>query len=315
MKKKILVTGGAGFIGANIVKKLVKLGCSVVVYDNCQRSKDLRRLSEIKNKIKIIKGDIRNLKKLNKSLAGIEMVIHLAYVNGTKFFYQRPNEIMDIAIRGMLNVIDACKNQGVRELILFSSSEVYGEPEIVPTPENIPLKISDIKNPRFSYGGGKICCELIFQYMCKDFFKKSFTIRPHNVYGPDMGYEHVIPEIITKIKKLKNKKSLMIQGSGNETRSFIFIDDFVNGFIKVMQKPKHLEIYNIGNNKEIKIKYLIKKLLIKLGKKNIKIITSKLKKGSPSKRRPNTSKIKKLGYISKIPLDIGLDKTINWYNN
>ena len=82
-----------------------------------------------------------------------------------------------------------------------------------------------------------------------------------------------------------------------------------------MQKPKHLEIYNIGNNKEIKIKYLIKKLLIKLGKKNIKIITSKLKKGSPSKRRPNTSKIKKLGYISKIPLDIGLDKTINWYNN
>ena len=313
MKKKILVTGGAGFIGSSIVKKLFDNGYSVVVYDNFQRSENLKRLSDIKNKIKIVRGDIRDLKKLRSNLKGIDMVIHLAYVNGTKYFYQRPKEIFDIAIKGMLNVIDCCKYHNVKEFALFSSSEVYGEPEIIPTPEDVPLKISNIKNSRFSYGGGKLCCELIFQYMCKDIFKKSFTVRPHNVYGPEMGYEHVIPEISTKVSKLKNNSSLKIQGSGNETRSFIYIDDFVDAFMLVMKNSKHLEIYNIGNDEEIRILDLVKKIIKILNKKKIKIIKSKIKEGSPQHRTPCIKKIKKIGFKNKYSLNSGLLKTIEWY--
>ena len=311
MKKHYLVTGGGGFIGSNIVKMLIKRGNKVSVFDNFQRGKP-SRLNDLPSKIRIFKGDIRNKKALSKSFQKIDSVIHLAYVNGTKFFYNKPDEIMDIAVRGMLNVIDLSKANKVREFILFSSSEVYSNPSRIPTPENIELKIPDLYNPRYSYGGGKICCELLLRFLCEKDFDRSIIIRPHNVYGPDMGYEHIIPEISKNILSLKNNQKLKIQGSGNETRSFIYIDDFLNAFEKVLRKGKHLEIYNIGTNEEIKIINAIKKILKILGKKN-QISFGKIKKGSPLRRQPKINKIKLFGFNQKIKFNNGLKKTVDWY--
>ena len=143
------------------------------------------------------------------------------------------------------------------------------------------------------------------------FFKRFIIFRPHNIYGPNMGYNHVIPEII--IKLLKARKNLVIQGSGNHTRSFCYIDDFVKGFNILLEKGKNKNIYNIGTQDEIKIISLIKKL-IKISNKKLIIKKTKEKSGNPSKRCPDITKIRKLGYKPEIDLDIGLVKTLEWYN-
>ena len=152
----------------------------------------------------------------------------------------------------MVNIFDGCIKYKIKELYLASSSEVYQTPTKIPTDENEPLKVPDIFNPRYSYGGGKLT-ELMGANYGKKFFKKLIIFRPHNVYGPDMGNEHVIPEFINRFKKLKGK-NFVIQGNGSETRSFIFIDDFVQAFKCILKKGKHLQIYNIGTNEKIKIK-------------------------------------------------------------
>ena len=273
--KSFLVTGGTGFIGSSICELLIQRGHKVTVFDNNSRG-SLKRLLSLNNKIKFIKGDIRDKSKVFKSLKNINAVIHLAYINGTKYFYEKPDLILDVAVKGLVNIFDGCKKYNIKELYLASSSEVYQTPLKVPTKEDEPLKVPDINNPRYSYGGGKVLTELMGVHYGKKFFKKLIIFRPHNVYGADMGNEHVIPEIISKIRKIKKNKILKIQGSGNEIRSFIFIKDFVKAFSCLLSKGKHLQIYNIGTSKSMKIKELVHRIS-KIMKKKIVIKNNSFK--------------------------------------
>jgi len=310
-KKKFLVTGGSGFIGSNICKYLLKRNFDVTIYDNNSRG-SITSIKKIKKNIKFIKGDIRNQKLVEKSFKNIDAVIHLAYVNGTEYFYKQPVKILDIAVKGIVNVLEGCIKHKVKEFYLASSSEVYQTPNKIPTDEKEILKIPDIYNPRYSYGGGKILAELMGVHYGKKFFKKLIIFRPHNVYGPNMGNEHVIPQFINKIKKLKKNNKFHIKGSGNQTRSFIYIDDFIKAFDLILKKGKHLNIYNIGTEDQIKIKHLA----IKMAKSfNKKIVLKSIShhKGSTSKRCPNINKLKKLGFKRKFNLNTGLSKTIDWY--
>ena len=313
MKKKnkiFLVTGGTGFIGSNICKMLVREGHKVIVYDNNFRG-NLEKISQIKKKITFIKGDIRDEKKLFKAIKKVNAVIHLAYINGTKYFYTKPDLILDIAVKGMTNVLDGCKKYNVKELYLASSSEVYQTPIKVPTDENEMLKIPDIHNPRYSYGGGKIISELMCIHYGKKFFKKLVIFRPHNVYGANMGNEHVIPEFINRFRLLKGNK-FKIQGTGNEIRTFIYIDDFVEAFKILIEKGKHLNIYNIGTSEKIQIKNLVK-LLSKIFNKKIILRKTSLQKGGTKIRIPAITKIKKLGFKPKFNLYQGLNQTTNTF--
>jgi nucleoside-diphosphate-sugar epimerase len=306
--KSFLVTGGTGFIGSSICELLIQRGHKVTVFDNNSRG-SLKRLLRLNNKIRFIKGDIRDKSKVFKSLKNINAVIHLAYINGTKYFYEKPDLILDVAVKGLVNIFDGCKKHNIKELYLASSSEVYQTPLKVPTKEDEPLKVPDINNPRYSYGGGKILTELMGVHYGKKFFKKLIIFRPHNVYGADMGNEHVIPEIISKIRKIKKNKSLKIQGSGNEIRSFIFIKDFVKAFSCLLSKGKHLQIYNIGTSKSMKIKELVHRIL-KIMKKKIVIKTTPLRKGGTKIRMPDITKIKKLGFKPKYSIEQGLREII-----
>jgi nucleoside-diphosphate-sugar epimerase len=311
-KKTFLVTGGTGFIGSNISKLLVNKNYSVKIFDDNSRG-SIYNIKNFKKKIKFIKGDIRNKELLNNVLQNTDAVIHLAYVNGTEHFYSKPVQVLDIAVKGILNVIEGCIKNKVKELYLASSSEVYQTPNKIPTDEHESLKIPNIFNPRYSYGGGKILTELMGIHYGKKYFKKLIIFRPHNVYGPNMGYEHVIPQFICRFKKLKNKK-FKIQGNGNETRSFIFIDDFISAFDLVLRKGKHLNIYNIGTEEKIKISklaHVISRFF------NRKIILNKnwIIKGSVKHRCPSILKIRKLGFKKKYDVYSGLSKTIDWYVN
>tara|TARA_Y100000590_G_scaffold464083_1_gene632558 strand:- start:50 stop:997 length:948 start_codon:yes stop_codon:yes gene_type:complete len=309
-KKTFLVTGGTGFIGSNISKLLIQKKHKVIVFDNNSRG-DLKKINHIRNKIKFIKGDIRNKILLKKSLKGVDSVIHLAYVNGTRNFYKHPVKILDIAIKGLINVLDACIENKIKEIYLASSSEVYQTPIKVPTDETEPLKIPDIFNPRFSYGGGKIITELMGVHYGKKYFNKMVIFRPHNVYGPEMGYEHVVPEFIKRLKSLRNK-NFKIQGTGNEIRSFIYIEDFLSAFNLILNKGKHLNIYNIGTNEKIKIKDLAFKMS-KIFKKDIVLKKTPLRKGSTKIRIPNIRKIKKLGFKAQFNLNKGL-KSLKYHD-
>lgn len=302
-RKKFLVTGGTGFIGSNICRLLIKKGHKVLVFDNNQRGA-FEKIKDLKSKIHFINADIRNRDKVFNAIKKSDAVIHLAYVNGTKFFYTKPDLVLDIAVKGLINVIDGCIKFKVKELYLASSSEVYQTPNKLPTDEKEMLKIPDIFNPRYSYGGGKILTELMGINYGKKFFKKLIIFRPHNVYGKNMGNEHVIPEFIARLSKIKNRE-FKIQGSGLEIRSFIHINDFINAFDLIIQKGKHLEIYNIGTQEKCKIKnlaYMIAKIL----KKKIEIKKGLLKQGSTKIRIPDIFKIKKLGFKQKISLKEGL---------
>ena len=308
--KTFLVTGGTGFIGSNIVKLLIKKKFNVIVFDNNTRG-SLSKLKNYKNKFKFIKGDIRNKKEVEKAIKNVDAVIHLAYINGTKYFYKQPVKILDIAVNGILNVLESCIKNKVKEIYLASSSEVYQTPLKIPTSEKEMLKIPDIYNPRYSYGGGKILTELMGVHYGKKYFKKLVIFRPHNVYGPDMGNEHVIPEFLNRFKKLKNK-NFIIQGSGYEMRSFIFIEDFIRAFELLLDKGKHLQIYNIGTSEKLTILQLVK-MLARLLKKKIKIKKTKLQKGGTKVRLPDISVIKQLGFKQKFKIIEGLKKTINFY--
>lgn len=315
MKKKYLITGGTGFIGSNITNKLISNGHEVIVIDNNQRGKT-KRLSNHKN-LKFIYGDIRNFKDILKAAKKIDGIIHCAYVNGTETFYKKPELILDIAILGIINILKLVKKVKVKEFYLISSSEVYQLPNKIPTPENVPLIIPDVLNPRFSYGGGKIVSEMIAVHSIRKYVDKVIIVRPHNVYGPDMGNEHMIPQIIKKIKKSsknfkKKKINFKIQGSGNETRAFTYIDDFVDGLVLLIKNNIKFGIYHIGNHRETKVINVVKKIIEILNLDGV-IKKQKLLKGSVLRRCPNINKLKTLGFKNKINLDIGLKLTINWY--
>jgi nucleoside-diphosphate-sugar epimerase len=295
-KKHFFLTGGTGFIGSNISKMLIERGHRVTIYDNNARG-SLEKISSIISKVKFIKGDIRNQKKVLESMANkkIDAVIHLAYVNGTKFFYSKPELILEIAVKGLFNVIDGCMKNNIKEFYLASSSEVYQTPLKIPTDENEMLKIPDIMNPRYSYGGGKIISELLCINYGKKFFKKMIIFRPHNVYGKNMGNEHVIPEFINRFRNFKGK-FFNIQGSGEETRSFIYISDFIKAFELILKKGKHLKNLALMISNFLNLK--------------IKIRKTSLQPGSSLRRCPKISKIKKLGFKQKIKILDGLYKTI-----
>lgn len=314
--KKYLVTGGAGFIGNNLVRRLLKNGYHVRVLDSGLRG-PIKRLDDIRNKIELVNADIRDSVAIRQACDGVYGVFHLAYLNGTEFFYNQPELVLDIGVKGIINVIDACIEHKVKELFLASSSEVYQMPPYLPADERVPLSIPDPLNPRYSYAAGKIISEIMAINYGRKYFKKVVIFRPHNVYGPDMGKEHVIPQFIMRMKEVcrqtvDKKIKFPIHGSGKETRAFVFIDDFLDGLMLLLKNGKHLEIYNIGSSEEITIKELAREL----GRyfcKDIIVIPGELAKGSPVRRCPDIVKLRKLGYKPKIKLSEGLKITANWY--
>ena len=313
---KVLVTGGTGFIGRSIVKSLVRNGNQVTILDDNSRGA-ISKLAEFTKEIHFIEGDIRDYELVNHALKNIEVVVHLAYINGTEHFYTKPFEILDVGITGMLNLLKAHRSQGYSRFILASSSEVYQEPKVIPTPEDVQLVIPNILNPRYSYGGGKIASELLLMNYAHQYELKADIFRPHNIYGPDMGQEHVIPQVIHKIQRIlreKNLDKLEIQGTGKETRAFCFIEDFEQAFNLIFENHVSNEIYNIGNPIETTVIKLVDSIS-EIMKFKGEIVPSDLQIGSPIRRCPDISRMKSMGFVPKWNLEAGLRNTIDFYNN
>ena len=313
---KILVTGGSGFIGSGLVTALVRAGHSVRVLDDNSRGRP-RRLAQVEKNIEFIAGDIRDAGAVTRAAQGMDEVHHLAFVNGTEFFYSQPELVLDVGVRGMVNVIDGCRKHNVGTLILASSSEVYQTPPKVPTAEDAPLSIPDPLNPRYSYGGGKLISELMAINYGRKFFERVLIFRPHNVYGPDMGFEHVIPQFALRLHRLAQARKsgplrFEIQGTGKETRSFCYVDDLVAGVLVMREKGEHLGIYHVGTMDEVAIADLARRVAAAAGR-DIELVAGPLAPGGTARRCPDISKLAQLGYKPRVPLYAGLKTTLDWY--
>ena len=309
MPRRILVTGGTGFLGAALVRRLVRDGHAVRVLDDNSRGA-ARRLADLAGAFELVQNDVRDGAKVRAAAQNVDAVVHLAAVNGTEYFYSRPELVLDVGVRGMLAVIDACRANGVTDLVVASSSEAYQTPPRIPTDESVPLVVPDVLNPRYSYGGSKIISELLAINYGRSDFSRVAIFRPHNVYGPDMAWEHVIPQFCLRaLEQMKAHPSgplpFPIQGDGTQTRAFIHIDDMVDGIVLIIDKGAHLNVYHVGNPEELQIADVAQHVVRALGREP-DIQPEALPQGSTLRRCPDIGKLKALGFSPKVPFASGI---------
>jgi nucleoside-diphosphate-sugar epimerase len=305
-------------MGSALVRRLVRDGHRVRALDNNSRGAK-RRLADISGDVELIVGDVRDPETVAKAIHGVDGVHHLAFINGTEHFYAVPELVLEVGVKGIVNVIDGCLKHGVGSLFLASSSEVYQTAPRIPSDETVPLIVPDPMNPRFSYGGGKITSELMAINFGRKYFERVTIYRPHNIYGPDMGSEHVIPQFATRLRDLCMARRtgtipFPIRGTGEETRSFCFIDDLIDGVSLLLECGEHLGIYHIGTAEEVTMADLAHRVAACFGRE-IEVIPGEPLAGSTSRRCPDISKLAALGYSPRMPLNEGLRIVTRWYSS
>lgn len=309
--KRILITGAAGFIGLNLAKKL-NGEHKVDLIDNFYRGKKDEEFKKIikKKNVNFINCDLSKKINIKKQY---DYIFHLASIVGVQNVISKPYEVLKSNIILLENLIDfSYKQKRLKRIFFFSTSEVYADSIKsktikFPTPENQMLTISDLSNNRSTYSLSKIYGEALCLHSGLPFI----IVRPHNIYGPRMGFAHVIPQLTKKI--FKNKRIVVF--NPKHRRTFFYIDDLVNILILLMNKKKlKHKIYNIGNQKdEISILNLLKKIMSKTSIRK-KIIQKKINNSSPKRRIPKISRLKDEFKIKNLTsLDKGLDHTLNWY--
>lgn len=313
MARRCVVTGGGGFIGAHLLRRLVRTGWDVVCIDNMLRG-DQGRFADVAADVDLRTCDVRDAGAVTRVCKGAEVVFHLAAVNGTENFYKCPELVLDVGLRGALSVVEACRAADVPDLVVASSAEVYQAPPSVPTDETVPLMLPDSLNPRYSYGGSKIVSELIAFNYGQDHFRKVQVFRPHNVYGPDMGWKHVIPQFITRALAARDRgeRDFPIQSDGSETRAFAYVDDVVSGVLTMYERGGHRTVYHIGTDDEVSIADLVGRIGRAMAV-DLVLRPGRAAAGGTRRRCPDISAMRALGYEPAVGLEDGLRRTIRWY--
>lgn len=247
---KILVTGGAGFIGSHLVEGLVKAGHDVVVADILLRGNKIPH--EIISQIEFHKADVRDLDKMLEITKNCDCIYHFAAVLGVDVVADNPVETMDTEVIGMRNMVEACQQNGIKKIIYASTSGIYGHSAIA---ESVTENI--IVDPRTSYSIAKRYNEIYLGAQFEEKGLKSVSLRFFNVYGARQDNRMVIPRFI---EQAKASKPITVFGDGQQTRDFTYIDDTIQACIKLMDKVDGCEIYNVANETEYNILTLAERI-------------------------------------------------------
>ena len=311
-KMKYVVTGGAGFIGSHLTQELVDQGEEVTVIDDLSTGNQ-QRLKNISDKIRIVKGDIRDLEFLKKEFKGVDFVLHQAALISVPESIEKKELYKEVNVTGTGNVLEAARTNKVKRVIFSSSAAVYGDTESLPVKESTELK------PLSPYAEFKIKGE----QMCAEYYQKhglkTIVLRYFNVFGPEQDPESEYAVVIPLfIKKVLENKSPIIYGDGDQTRDFIYIRNIVHANMLAL-KTDNQEAFgnpiNIGSGQEISINQLLRLVNKNLGKK-IEPEFSPEREGDIRHSCSDISKAKELlGYGNKYSFEQGLKETIEWFKN
>ncbi len=311
-KKKILITGATGFIGSHLTEYLVRKGYNIVAFDRYNPNNDHGWLknSIYKKDFEIVLGDVRDYDSVYKVMKKCKSVMHLAALIGIPYSYESPLAYVKTNIEGTYNVLEASKNLDLENIIITSTSEIYGTPKKLPIKEDFPV------NSQSPYAATKAAADQLSLSYFKSFDLPIKLIRPFNTYGPRQSNRAIIPSIINQC--LNNKSKEIHLGNIKPTRDLNYVEDVCAAFLEIYKTNKIFgEILNVGSKTNISIKKLAYKIM-KILNVNYKI------KSSKSKKRPKKSEVDNLkcdnskiirmtNWSSKINLDHGLKKTIEWY--
>ena len=306
---KYLVTGGAGFIGSNITKKLVDLKKEVVVFDNFSTG-TIDNLKSIKNKIRIIKGDLGNFSEVKKAVKNIDYIIHHGAISSVQQSINNPYKTNETNVTGTLNILICAKESNIKRVVFAGSASAYGNEKTIPKKETTKL------SPQSPYGLHKLFGEEYCKLFSSLYGLDTVTFRYFNVFGPNQSsksdYATVIPIFVTKM--LKGKPPI-IYGDGKQTRDFIFIDNVVNANLSALHSKKRFngKIFNIAAGKRYNLLDLVNNLN-KILNKNYTPIFDKPRKGEVRHSLADISRARKhLGYKLVVGFYKGLEKTVEWY--
>jgi len=295
-KKKIsLVTGGAGFIGSNLVDQLVQKGHKVIVLDNFSTGRRANLYHQTKNNVKIIKIDISKNLQLHKYFKGVDYVFHLAGLADIVPSIENPSTYFKSNVVGTFNILQAAKKAKIKKFIYAASASCYGIPNKFPIKENAKI------NPMYPYAFTKWQAEELIMHWVKIYNFPAISFRFFNAYGPRSRTSGAYGAVfgIFLAQKLRNKP-LTIVGNGNQTRDFIHVNDLVGAIIKATISNKVGIIYNVGSGQEIKINKIAKLI----GGKKVFIPK---RPGEPNRSLADISKIKKdLRWRPKITIEEGV---------
>ena len=307
MKKKILVTGGAGFIGSHLCKKLLEENNEVLCLDNYFTGSKSNVLSMIDNPMfELIRHDI-----VNPYIAEVDEIYNLACPASPIHYQHNPVQTVKISVMGAINMLETAKATDAK-ILQASTSEVYGDPEIHPQVESYWGNVNPI-GERSCYDEGKRCAETLFMDYHRQSNIKIKIIRIFNTYGPNMHPNdgRVVSNFI--VQCLRNE-DITIYGDGNQSRSFQYVDDLIDGMVKMMSSPNSfIGPVNIGNPNEFTILELAE-TIINLTNSKSKLIFKPLPKDDPQQRKPDITLAKeKLDWSPRIELQEGLNKTITYF--
>jgi NAD dependent epimerase/dehydratase len=308
--KRVLVTGGEGFIGSHLVEVLVREGADVsaLAYYNAFGRWGWLDGSEVAGDIRIVPGDVRDGQRVMEAVAGCDVVFHLAALIGIPYSYEAPESYIQTNVTGTYNVANACLRHGVSRLVHTSTSEVYGTAITVPISEDHPLQ------PQSPYSASKIGGDMMALSFHHSFELPVAVARPFNTYGPRQSTRAVIPTILAQLHSGATEIKL---GSTTPTRDFNYVEDTVRGFLAVAGCDQALgQVVNIGSGQEISVGALVD-LLVEISGRQAKVVVDE------ARVRPGGSEVERLlcdnararewaGWEPQVSLREGLTRTSDW---
>lgn len=311
MRRKILITGGAGFIGSSLALRLMDEN-DIVIFDNLHRNAFERTLLADAPSVKLIQGDVLDSDAVREAVNGCSVVFHMASIAGVDTVMKNPVLTMKVALQGTMNVLDAVSEQDCFDRFVdLSTSEVFGQYAYKVTEGDI-TQLGAVGEARWTYAVSKLATEHLALNYHKQFDLPAVSIRPFNIFGPRQVGEGAIHHFI---KAALNGSDVTVHNDGSQIRAWCYIDDIIDALIAVMDRPEAVgEAFNIGNPRSTITIYNLAREIIRLAESNSRLVLKEWPFADVELRIPDISKARQLlGWEPVWDLEEGLVETVNWY--